>query len=87
MTMRRAWQMLELAKRFDSKSSGHSMLQHFLEEKVVGIQSVLRTPTIKLDSVRYMINFDMVGRLRGDDGCCIRHRNVTGLDGTSGVLQ
>ena len=61
--------MLELAKRFDSKSSGHSMLFAAFsgEEKGLwGSNQFCETPTINLDSVRYMINFDMVGRLRGD---------------------
>ena len=61
--------MMELAKRFDSTASGHSMLFAAFsgEEKGLwGSNQFCETPTISLDSVRYMINFDMVGRLRGD---------------------
>ena len=36
------------------------------EKGLWGSNQFCETPTINLDSVRYMINFDMVGRLRGD---------------------
>ena len=70
MTMRRAWQgCWNWRSVLMSKSSGHSMLFAAFsgEEKGLwGSNQFCETPTINLDSVRYMINFDMVGRLRGD---------------------
>jgi hypothetical protein len=61
--------MLELAKRLSSQTPGHSVLYAAFsgEEKGLwGSNHYCESPTIPLDSVRYMINFDMIGRLRGD---------------------
>ena len=61
--------MLELARRFSESSSGHSMLYAAFsgEEKGLwGSNHFCKSPTVSLDSIRYMINFDMIGRLRGD---------------------
>lgn len=61
--------MLELARRFEDNSSGHSLLYAAFsgEEKGLwGSNHFCESPSIPLDSVRYMINFDMIGRLRGD---------------------
>ena len=69
MTMRRAWQGCWNWRSvlIQNHQTLHAFCSIFWRRKgVVGIQSVCETPTIKLDSVRYMINFDMVGRLRGD---------------------
>jgi len=61
--------MLELAKRFSNNAPGHSVLYAAFsgEEKGLwGSNHYCESPTIPLDSVRYMINFDMIGRMRGD---------------------
>lgn len=61
--------MLELARRFKNQDAGHSMLFTAFsgEEKGLwGSNKFCESPTINLDSVRYMLNFDMIGRLRGD---------------------
>jgi hypothetical protein len=61
--------MLELARRFSQLPTGHSMLYAAFsgEEKGLwGSNHFCKSPTVSLDSIRYMINFDMIGRLRGD---------------------
>lgn len=61
--------MLELAHRFHEEQAGHPLLFAAFsgEEKGLwGSNKYCESPTIHLDSARYMINFDMVGRLRGD---------------------
>lgn len=61
--------MLELARRFRENQAGHPLLFAAFsgEEKGLwGSNKYCESPTINLDSARYMINFDMVGRLRGD---------------------
>jgi len=61
--------MLELAERFaKSPADDHLLFAGFSgEEKGLwGSNQFCETPTIPLESIRYMINMDMVGRLRGD---------------------
>lgn len=61
--------MLELARRFRDDEAGHPLLFAAFsgEEKGLwGSNKYCESPSINLDSARYMINFDMVGRLRGD---------------------
>jgi len=61
--------MLALSERFAEKNNPKSMLFAAFsgEEKGLwGSNQFCKTPTIPLDSVDYMINFDMIGRLRGD---------------------
>ena len=61
--------MMELARRFQADGEDHSMLFTAFsgEEKGLwGSNKFCESPTIDLDSVRYMLNFDMIGRLRGD---------------------
>ncbi|MDA0912621.1 MAG: M28 family peptidase [Bacteroidetes bacterium] len=61
--------MIELAQRMKNHPIGHSLLFAAFsgEEKGLwGSNYYCEHPTIPLDSVRFMINFDMIGRLRGD---------------------
>ena len=61
--------MLELAERFaQSPTEDNLFFAGFSgEEKGLwGSNQFCETPTIPLESIRYMINMDMVGRLRGD---------------------
>lgn len=61
--------MLELARRFNESSEAHSILFAAFsgEEKGLwGSNHYCELPTVNLDSVRYMLNFDMIGRMRGD---------------------
>ena len=61
--------MLELAERFAKSPAEDNLLFAGFsgEEKGLwGSNQFCETPTIPLESIRYMINMDMVGRLRGD---------------------
>lgn len=61
--------MLEVAKRFtENPAQDHLLFCGFSgEEKGLwGSNYFCESPTVDLDSIRYMINLDMVGRLRGD---------------------
>lgn len=61
--------MLELAQRFAQHPSKDNLLFAGFsgEEKGLwGSNQFCATPTVPLDQIRYMINMDMVGRLRGD---------------------
>ena len=70
MTMRRAWQGCWNWRSvlIQNHQDTPCFLQHFPEKKKAcgdPINFANRQP-INLDSVRYMLNFDMIGRLRGD---------------------
>lgn len=61
--------MLELSERFAQSQQNKSLLFAAFsgEEKGLwGSNQFCKSPTIPLESVDYMINFDMIGRLRGD---------------------
>ncbi len=61
--------MLELSNRFSNKNEPQSLLFAAFsgEEKGLwGSNQFCKKPTVSLDSIDYMINFDMIGRLRGD---------------------
>ena len=61
--------MLALSQSFAKSNGQKSMLFAAFsgEEKGLwGSNQFCKSPTIPLDSVSYMINFDMIGRLRGD---------------------
>lgn len=62
--------MLELARRnkIDRLTSENILFAGFSgEEKGLwGSKSFCADPTVELDSIRWMINFDMVGRMHGD---------------------
>ena len=61
--------MLSLSQRLKESNGDKSMLFAAFsgEEKGLwGSNQFCKSPTIPLDSVDYMINFDMIGRLRGD---------------------
>lgn len=61
--------MLELSERFAQSKQNKSLLFAAFsgEEKGLwGSNQFCKSPTIPLESIDYMINFDMIGRLRGD---------------------
>ena len=61
--------MLELSERFAQSKQNKSLLFAAFsgEEKGLwGSNQFCKSPTVPLDSIDYMINFDMIGRLRGD---------------------
>ncbi len=61
--------MLEVAANLHkNRMDDHVLFAGFSgEEKGLwGSNQFCKTPTVSLDSIRYMINLDMVGRLRGD---------------------
>ncbi len=61
--------MIELARRFASTETKHPILWAGFsgEEKGLwGSNHFCKNPTIGLDSIKYMINLDMIGRMRGD---------------------
>ena len=61
--------MLELSERFAQSKQNKSLLFAAFsgEEKGLwGSNQFCKSPTVPLESIDYMINFDMIGRLRGD---------------------
>lgn len=61
--------MLELSERFAQSQQSKSLLFAAFsgEEKGLwGSNQFCKSPTVPLESIDYMINFDMIGRLRGD---------------------
>ena len=61
--------MLELSERFAQSKQNKTLLFAAFsgEEKGLwGSNQFCKSPTVPLESIDYMINFDMIGRLRGD---------------------
>ena len=61
--------LLELARELRKEPQKRSfLLRHFSgeEEGMLGSSAWIKSPTVKLDSVKFMVNFDMVGNLAKD---------------------
>lgn len=61
--------VLELARRFAARAARRSILLVNFdaeEEGLLGSRALLRAPPISKNAMRFMIDLDMVGRLRGD---------------------